>query len=381
MRAALALSVVLLALTLALNESRTLFSGAQPERRLADRALEIVVGAKGPMLPVARIGSGPERIGEAIRLGDRTLVGTGSQGLRAAFLAPDFALRAQGCFDVAHSPDDARALRASVEDSGAGTILVLASSGRLEADRPGASSDELERTLALLGARARPGQATPESWALLALRLERGWIPLAEGYSQDSGVALAFVLAPELESYADFRGDLALVRAGERGEVDLEAELEHATLRTSGIQRARPARVQGQPMTGIRLPPDGKAGGRGRLAWSGVPIGPESWLIAWLGLEDGSSADSDGVAVEVRVDGELVKLGLGRAEERRRVVQPGARWKVLPVDLGAFAGRRVELELDVDPLQSSAGDALLIGWPKLLHGYSRPPMQVWMEQR
>jgi hypothetical protein len=373
-RATLALSVILLALTLALNGSRALFSGAQPEPRLADRALEIVAGAKGPMLPLARIGSGPERIGEAIRLGDRTLVGTGSQGLRAAFLAPDFGLRAEQCFDVARSEDDARALREAVEDSGNGTILVLASSGRLARDGPGDPSPELERTLALLGARARPGAATPESWALLALRLDRGWIPLAEGYSRDSGVALAFVLSPELESYADFRGDFARMRAGERDEVDLEAELEHATLRTGGIQRARPARVQGQPMTGIRLPPDGRSGARGRLAWSGVPLGAESWLIAWLGLEDGASAGSDGVALEVRVDGELVARG-------RRVVQPGVRWRRLEIDLAAFAGRRVELELDVDPLESATGDALLLGWPKLLHGYSRPPSQVWMEER
>lgn len=368
MRPALALSLVLLALTLALNHARDLTTAARPERTLADRALEIVAGAKGPMLPAARIGTGPARIGEAIRLGDRTLAGTGSEGLRAAFLAPDFALRAQRCFEVARSPDDARALRAAVEDSEEGTVLVLASSGRLEPVTPGAQSSDLERTLALLGARARPGSATPESWALIALRLERGWIPLAEGYSRESGVALAFVLAPELESYADFHGDFARVRAGERSEVDLEDELEHAALRTSGIQRARPAIVHGQPMTGIRLPPD-RTGGTGRLVWSGVALGPGSGLVTWLGLEDGASADSDGVAVEVRVDGELVKPG-------RRLVQPGARWRRLAIDLGAYAGRRVELELDVEPLGSATGDALLLGWPRLLQGYSRPPDQA-----
>lgn len=372
MRAALALSLVLLALTLALNHARALFSGAQPERNLADRALEIVIGAKGPLLPAARIGSGPERIGEAIRLGDRTLVGRGSSGLRAAFLGSDFAVLRERCFDVAHSLEDARALRTAVEDSGTGTVLVLASSGRLEPNDPGASSPELARTLALLGARAQPGAATPESWAMLALRLDRGWVPLAEGYSRDSGVALAFVLGPDLESYADFRGDFALVRALERCEVDLEAELQHASLRTSGVQRVRPAIVQGQSMTGIRLAPEPKTGGRGRLVWSGVVLGDESWLIVWLGLEDGTSADSDGVAIEVRIDGELVK---------RKVVQAGVRWKVLRVPLSAFAGRSVELELAVDPLQDPAGDAALLGWPKLFHGYSRSPLQAWLEER
>jgi hypothetical protein len=371
-RAALALSIVLLALTLALNHARTLFSGAEPEHELADRALEIVVGAKGPLLPAARIGSGPERIGEAIRLGERTLVGTGRPGLRAAFLGPDFGLRAERCFDVGGSPDDARALLDAVEDSGTGTVLVLASSGRLQPVEPESPPPELERTLELLGARARPGHVTPESWALVALRLERGWVTLAEGYSQDSGVALAFVLAPDLESYAGFQGDFARVRAGERPELQLEAELPHATLRTNGIQLARPANVLGQPMAAIRLPPEWKTGERGRLVWSGVPLGAGSWLITWLGLEDGASQGSDGVAVEVRIDGELVK---------RRDVQPGAKWRVFPVYLGAHAGRRVELEIAVDPLQSTTGDAALLGWPKLLHGYDRSPVQAWMEER
>lgn len=371
MRATLALSLVLLALVLAIQRARALISGAGREPRLADRALEIVAGAKGPLLPAAEIGTGPERIGEAIRLGDRTLVGTGSQGLRAAFLGRDLGLLEQRCFDVARSPDDARALRAAVEDSGWGTVLVLASSGRLEPE-PGVSPKELERTLELLGARARAGTATPESWALLALRLERGWVPLAEAYSQDSGVALAFVLAPDLESYAGFRGDFARVRASERREVELEAELAHATLRTKGIQLVRSASVQGQPMAAIRLPPERATGTRGRLAWSGVPLGRGSWLVTWLGLEDGSCLDSDGVAIEVRVDGELVK---------RREVEPGARWRRLQVYLGEHAGRSVELELAVDPLRTTTGDGALLGWPKLAHGYDRSPLEVWMDER
>lgn len=380
MRAALSLGITLLALTLALNHARALLSGAQPDGGLADRALELVIGAKGPLLPAARIGTGPERIGEAIRLGDRTLVGTGRPGLRAAFLEPDFALRAERCFDVAGSRDDAQALHMAVEVAETGTLLVLASSGRLEPDGDELPRSELERTLALLGARARPGTATPESWAMLALRLERGWVPLAEGYSRDSGVALAFVVAPELESYANFRGDFALVRAGGRSEVNLEAELEHASLRTRGVELVRRGSVQGQRMAGIHLPPEERAEGAtgpGRLVWSGVELGASSWLIAWLGIEDGASASSDsveadGVACEVRVDGQLVA---------QKLVQPGVRWKVLPVDLRAFAGQRVELELAVDPLQNAAGDAALWGWPKLLHGYPRSPLQIWAEER
>ena len=383
MRATLAISIVCLGITLALNHWRVLFPVPVGDPPLADSALEILVGAKGPLLPVPLLGGGREQLGEVIRFGDRTLVAPGRSGLRAAVLASGFGLRLERCFDVASSDmaisrDEVRALDETLEAVIPGEVLVLASSGRIEPLEEEAR-DELARALSRPGPRARPGTATPESWALVAVKLEDGWVPLAEGYSRDAGVALAFVLSPDLDTYSGFHGDFALVRAGERSEVDLEAELEHATLHTAGVQRARPAIVQGQPMTGIRLPPDARAGGPGRLVWSGIPLGPGSWLVVGLGLEDGTSAGSDGVAVEVRVDGELVNIAGGGVS--RRVVQPGARWKVLQLHLGAFAGKRVDLEIDVDPLQGSDGDSLLLGWPRLLHGYSRPPNQVWMEER
>lgn len=381
MRSVLALAVVLLLLTLALNQSRALFRPPRPHDALADRALEILIGAKGPLLPAARMGAGTERMGEAVRLGERTLVGTGRPGLRSAWLGPDFELRAERCYDVAHSPDDARALFAAVEAADAGTVLVLASSGRLEPEGDVLPPAELERALVQLGARARPGSATPESWALLALRLDDGWVPLAEGYSRDSGVVLAFVLAPDLESYAGFRGDLALVRAaGEEREVFLEEELQHASVRTAGVALVRERRVRGRPMAGILVPPPentGKSAGsvteRGRLAWQGIELDPGSGLLVWPGLVDGASEGSNGVVLEVRVDGELV---------RAATVLPGELPRAQQFDLRRFAGRRVELELSVDPRGDATGDALLLGRPVLVHGYERSPLEtIWAEER
>jgi hypothetical protein len=376
MRSVLALALVLLALTLALNHSRALFGGPRENGELADRALEIVIGAKGALLPAARIGTGPERIGEAIRIGDRTLVAPCRSGLRAAFLGPDHALRAERCFDVAHSDEDARALRAALERARPGEALVLASSGRLEPSGEGAPRTELERALAPLGARAPVGSHTPESWALLAVRLERGWVPLAEGYSRESGVALAFVLSSDLESYAGFRGDLVLVRAGERREVFLEDELAHASVRTRGVALTRERGVLGRRLPGILLPPvegpDGAAA-PGRLAWRDVELDAGSGLLTWVGLADGESAGSDGVVLEVLVDGEPVRAG--------EIVTSGTPWRVQQLDLRSFAGRRVELELRAHPRQSRTGDALLLGRPVLVHGYDRPPLEAWAEER
>ncbi len=375
MRPILALSIVCLVLTLALNEARTLFPRAGGDGQLADRALEILVGAKGPLLPAAKLAGEQERVGEVIRFGDRTLPGAGRVGLRTAFLGRALALRAERCFDVAHSRDDVRALAEAVAAAEPGELLVLASSGRLEPTDGAGAPPELDSVLARLGAHARPGAATPESWALIALRLERGWVPLAEGYSRDSGVALAFTLSSDLERYAGYRGDFARVRAPAQSEVYLEEELQHASARTSGVQLAPGRTVLGRPLDGILVPPQRADDGRlaaGRVSWNEVALGPGSGLVTWVGLADGASAGSDGVVFELRIDGELV---------HSQPVLPGAAWKVAQVDLRRFAGRSVTLELAVEPRQDETGDAALFGRPVLVHGYDRAPLEVWGEMR
>src|SRR5262245_29671002 len=125
MRAVLAIALVLLPLTWLSNHVGELRRRSSDLR--ADAALEIVAGAKGPLLPSALIGTGPERIGEAMRLGDRTLVpGEFHAGLRSALLAPDFSLREERCYEIADSVEETRALRRTVEEASAGSLLILA---------------------------------------------------------------------------------------------------------------------------------------------------------------------------------------------------------------------------------------------------------------
>lgn len=383
MRSVLALAVALLGIGLLLEGSSALLPRRKVESGLADAALEIVAAAKGPLLPAAFLGTGPERIGEAIRVGDRTLVpGEPRAGLRSALLGADWVLESRRCFAVASAPGDAQALRELVEDARAGAVLVLASSGCIRPAGAGAEDAraELARALGALGARARPFEHACESWALIALRAERGWVPLAEGYSQDSGVVLAFTLSAERESYRAHPGDLALVRAPERVEVFLEDELHNASRREGGIGLIREGLVGGQRLPGILQPPrsapEAKAPAPSALSWSGVKLGPGSGFVAWVGLADGSWERSDGVTFQLLVDGELVKARVLGPEERN-----APRWRPFQVDLRPFAGREVELELRVDPGPTSAGDVALWGRPVLVHGYDRPPQEVWAEAR
>ena len=382
MRSVLALAVCLLALVFALEREDELRLDRPARGAGADRALEIIVGAKGPLLPAARLGTGPERIGEAIRLDSRTLVANPSApsafaGLRSALLARDGFLESQRGYAVGRSGEDLRALASRVERADVGSVLVLASSGRLEPEGPAAEElrAELDAVLALLGARARPGRRTPESWALIALRLEERWLPLAEGYSRDSGVVLSFVLSGEHERYEDFRGDYVETSAPSQSEVFLEEELSCADEREETTALVRDRTVAGVPLAAILQPPGEAAAGAPRksaLVWRDVPIGPGAGFLSWVGLADGESEGSDGVAFELRVEGELL-LSLP--------AQPGARWRAFQVDLRPYAGRAVDIELGVDPLASTQGDRALWGRPMLVRGYDRSPLEAWAEGR
>ncbi|HEX6882633.1 MAG TPA: hypothetical protein VF530_04575 [Planctomycetota bacterium] len=374
MRPVLALAVMLLALTVALENARWLQPPPPPGPRLADRALELLVGAKGPLLPAARVGTGPERIGTAMRIGDCTLVAPAPDGLRAAFVGPDLAFRGQAHYDVAGSAEDCAALAREVRAARAGDVLVLASGGRL-APPGGTPHAGFTDALAQLGARARPGTTTPESWALIALRGARGWVPLAEGYGTDTGVALGYVLGPDLAQLETRAPDLVHARAGRQVEVELCDELVHAARRTPGAVLAREARVRGQPAASLLVPPERRDDGTqapGRIEWHDVAVGPGSGVFALLGLDDRSAPGSDGVVFQVWFDGEEAPGA--------RVVAPGGRWRPGLFDLRPFAGRRGTLALVVEPRGDATGDRALWGRPQLFHGYERSPLEVWGQE-
>lgn len=364
MRPTLALALVLFVLTLALELApRTGGAGAD-----APRALELVIGAKGPLLPAGVVGSGPERIGEAMRVGDRTLVGDGGAGLRACFVERSGALRdvrrhdiglASGLASLAHDLERARE----------GDVLILASSGSLEPREERARLDS-ERTalLALLGARAEPGRRTPESWALIALRGARGWIPLAEGTSASSGVVLAFTLDGERSLPAGFTPDFVELAPSGGIEVALERELAHAEVVGRAEARAE-GRVGGRAFPVILQ--EAAASGA-RVTWHNVTLGEGSGFLAWVGLADERSSASDGVDFELRVEGELVRSAPGL---------PGAPWRLFQADLRPWAGRTVTLELALASRANTEGDVALWGRPMLVHGYERSPLEVWAEGR
>lgn len=363
MRAALSLSLVLLGLTLLAEHGGWLVPHPPEPEPGADAALELLVTAKGPCLPPVVLGP-REAFGEAMRIGDRTLVAAGRVGLRFARIAADHALVDQGVFDVAHAPEERTELVLRLEDARPGDVVLLASSGRIEPLEDRAGWDALAATLAELGAAARPGTATPESWALITRRGARGWEPLAEGYSRNSGIRLAQLFGGARDGPAP-RPERVLVRASGPREVPLIDELAHASLCTPGITAVREATVLGRALPALRLPPV-EGGAPARLVWDGVPIEEGAGLVVRLGMESGPVPLGQ---FEVLVDGERIV---------ERPVQAGSGWRPLQTDLRAFAGRSVTLELRATGL---AGAAVLVGLPMLVQGYERAPLEAWAESR
>jgi hypothetical protein len=332
----------------------------------AARPLELVVGAKGPLLPAGLFGSGPERIGEAMRIGERTLAGAGGHGLRACFVEPSGTLRDVRQHDIGLARG-LEELAADVERARTGDVLLLASSGSLapREDEQGlhARRDEL---LAALGARARPGHRARESYALITLREARGWRALAEGASADTGVVLAFTLPAEREFPADFVGDFVEPRRSGSVLVELCRELSHAE-RAGDAWALLEGRVGGRALPALH---QGAAQGPAKLVWRDVLLGDGSGFLGWIGLEDGKQVRGP-VVFELRIDG---------VSAQRTSVAPGAPWRLFLVDLRAYAGRSVTLELVLEG-EDAGPVAGLWGRPMLGHGFERSPLEVWAEQR
>ncbi|MFH1466470.1 MAG: sulfatase [Pseudomonadota bacterium] len=107
----------------------------------------------------------------------------------------------------------------------------------------------------------------------------------------------------------------------------------------------------------------------GRASWT-VALPEDAALLMGLGIRprvDLSLPESDGLAVEVRVDGEAIwrrDVGLTEAFDDARI------------DLSRWAGRTVTLELATDPGVSNVGDLALLSSPLIVGGSAEAVRRV-----
>ncbi|MBM4040627.1 MAG: HEAT repeat domain-containing protein [Planctomycetes bacterium] len=125
----------------------------------------------------------------------------------------------------------------------------------------------------------------------------------------------------------------------------------------------RPGEVTcgGQKRKGLALqPPSGQAAGGKLVATFALelPEAKDLKLTLALGLED-TAADSDGVGFEAAVNGHKLLT--------KKLLKPEG-WETAEASLADYAGKRIALELTVDPLGNPKDDRAAIADPRIVSG-------------
>jgi hypothetical protein len=364
MRSALVLAVTLLALVVLLEVMGSWLGTGAEARTPTSEAVHVVAASRGTLHTPGTYG-GEEALGNVIQIEETNLSFPGAPpGLRLAELDAALELREHVLFDTAGSDADAAAFARRVGEAPIGAVFLLATMGEIapstEAPDARARAALLGDAAAALGAETRPFEASPASWALLAVRLDAGWVKLAEVFSTEIGVVLAFTLDPDLERYEGFDGE-TLVRRAAGNEILLYRTLDAAESRPRAVFKYR-MKVGGLPGAAIYAPlPEVDRRAESSVRWEALELGAAPVFRCKIGLRDDAWDRSDGAVFEVLVDGEVVgsrSIGVDGPPD------PPA-WEPWEIDLAAFAGRRVSFELRVDSHGHGLGDLALWGEPVL----------------
>ncbi len=136
-------------------------------------------------------------------------------------------------------------------------------------------------------------------------------------------------------------------------EVDFQKTYAPVVTDPSAVFKVGEATCGGEKRKAILMqPPTGRAASARLIATFHLelPDAPDLKLAMALGLED-EAADSDGAALDVAINGQkLLECKLSK---------PGG-WQAAECALGEFAGKRVAIELALDPLDSPKNDRVAI---------------------
>jgi len=327
----------------------------------SDRALSVLAGSCGYMLPSAPMEGGSERFDDAISVGDLVLTERGAgPGLRVAAFRPGLDFQFFTNFDTASDPRAAVKLMERFRGMAIGAVVVIEAQGKLVGEA--ASVEELDEIPLLLGAEMTPFRAPAASWAMVACRTSRGWRTLSESYSEERAVHLAMSVSPDVARYVNHRNEVFIGTAVGRQTLELSETLAWAEPALEG-ERA-PIKVRWAPdgnpaRSGILLRASG--GKPAVVRWSDVPLGPDAMLTAALGVQRYTGELRSPARISVLVDGEE----LGQLEGEFR---PGAGWLSWGANLIPYSGQVVDIELRVEPLDNELGVPIVLGDVSLVWG-------------
>jgi len=347
------LASVLLFFSLVLTASR-FAPGGREEVELGGE-VALLVSSRGHLLPQAKLEGGKEVLEDTICVDELILKDPNAKpGLRVVRLDPGGAFRDVRSFESAWGGEDSTELRRTLESVRRGGLVILAVQGDV---RPAPEHlAGFDQVVAELGARVSPFRAPSASWAFVAARLERGWTPLSEVYSEERGVSLSFLAERDVETYAGTEGSLYLARGEDQLLLSLYDSFLSAGAQSSAVYRHRYSSAAGVNKKSISLPATIPAAEGGAfLRWERLRLGSDPMFTLQAALQPGVTTPAGGVDLSLRIDGEEA--------DSLSIPTRSAGWRRWTVDLAAWAGREVSFEL----LAAGAGGAgrVLLGEPLL----------------
>ena len=335
-------------------------------RARSDGGLSIVAVGKGPLLPATTLPGGDEELDDLILVGDLILtIPERPAGLRMVTLTPELEFAEHRVFDLAGTAQHGEDLLWVCARKPIHSVLIFVSYGsiRPRPEIPAPLVRGLSNLFVELGAETNPIDPGTASWAMISVRLESGWVKLAEAYATGQGVALNFTLDPDLSVYEGHHGEVARSAETKDAPVPLDIEISSAEI-SPKAHRVRGARVGNVPRDAIDARPLWVRNGTDLASfvrWRGVQLREGAVFKSGIGIRDGSWEKSNGARFSLLINGEVEY-----EETLLPEPAPPTGWHDWEVDLSEYGGQTIDLELRVDPLGNAADDRAFWGFPKLV---------------
>ncbi len=353
MRTILSFGALLLLFALALNLSSGSYDDWVPHEWAEEGGL-----SSGTSLRIFSCGVGfrPERYDQKAQRhgiyvdGARYGAPTTITGLRAAAVLSTGEVDSR-TFELHRYAEESEKLDAFVRSLPVDSILALGVyNTALPAGRDAeARTALLTTTFALLGAKAPPVDARHVSWAFVAVRRPRGWVPIAEKRSDNKGISLVLSLPSRLARYDTHPPHS--VRFEDDPEIWLVDWYADALTDELAVLH-EPFEIRKVPQRAIQAStpfgPHVKEGEplASRVSWPLVLLGPGARFSSYLGIRSDRRGRTAGVRFEVWIDGELLasrELAVDPLEEDS--------WHTWRTELPLDEPRWVSVELRVVPLE------------------------------
>ena len=356
MKSVLSYAIQALALVALLAAGRTLAQSEQASGLKSAQSL--LVGSQGHLLATANLPGGLLRFDHAIAVGDLILTTPKfERGIHLVTLWPGLEFNSVDTIDTSQDPDAGEKLMSLIAPLPVGSVVIAAVRGDVHPEQNALPS--LDRFPITLGAELSPFRAEAASWALISYRLESGWRTIAESYSEERAVHLAFTLAPNPSDYQGHRSEVFYAKGDGAGVVELLASFELASDQSDDVAWNRQARAGAVRIPSITMRPSETA--HSSIVWQNATLPPNASFRVALNSSTPLRPGQNWPRFSLYVDGAVA----GWLEPDSIAEDAWVPWVV---DLGPNARHGVTLELRTEVSRAGKTTIYFWGQPRLSWG-------------